>query len=197
MLLRERAKQEDTMSVVGNIYDTEPIAPIAQIEENLTIWTEQKWKWFKVNFIEPIPRSTPYVFNFCTAAAPVIAANTTVQRQVLAILQMQQDELFHIRFCPIDDVECRIFELAAAARFSTRGGHARVSLFTQLFDPYLASTTFFVIGGENKDAQVECINTQPVAIGAARVAFWGYRYLVEELKSKPSASRYLPAQAML
>lgn len=185
------------MSVVSNIYDNEPISPLVQIKENLNIWTEQTWKPFEVAFIEPIPRSSPYVFNFCLAAAPLIAANTSVQRQVLAILQMQLNELLHVRFCPIDDVECRVYELAAAARFATRGGQARVSLLTQLFDPYLATTTLFIMGGENKDAQLECINPQPVAIGLARVAFWGYRYILKPLTQTPAVSRYLPAQAMV
>ena len=45
---------------VANIYDNGPISPIARIKDNLAVWTSGKWEAYRIDFIEPIPRSTSH-----------------------------------------------------------------------------------------------------------------------------------------
>lgn len=177
-----------------NIYDSGPIAPVCRIGENIAAWTEMKWKYYKVEFIEPIPRSQQYMVDaLVTSGVTTLAANGILQAQLLTILQMHKDEMFHVRWEPIDDIEGELFELSAVSRNNMRGGQSRVDLFTKTYDPYLATTTFWVLG-ENKDAQIETRNPNPVAIFTARFAFWGYRYILAPTNGTPTNATYLPAQ---
>lgn len=180
---------------VANIYDNGPISPICRIKDNLAIWSELKWMPFLVEYIEPIPRSRPFVVDtIALANLLAIPANGTVPTQLVPALQMASNELLHARWEPLDDVEGLLFELAQMARFAARGGQARVSLFTKLYDPWLATTTFWVLGGERKDAQFQTINPHPVPVYLARFAFFGYRYILLPLATMPQNVTYLPAQ---
>lgn len=182
-----------------NIYYDGPISPVVKQQENISVFSENKYLHYKVRFIEPIPLSRPFVADLVAlSGATVIPANGQIQQAVLAVIQVNQDELIHLRWEPLDDVEGALWQLGGHARFGPRGGQARVSLFTQLRDPYLASTTFFVLGGVTaKDAQIGAFNPNPVALPMARFAFWGYRYGgLERLDVQPPATTYLPAQAM-
>ena len=183
---------------VANIYDNGPISPIARVRDNLSIYSEQKWLPFNIAYIEPVPLSSPFLIDMLLVVPIVatLAAGATLAKRVVPALQLNSNELIHFRWKPLDDVEGRLYELGAAARFSPRGGHARVSLFTETVDPYLATTTFWILGGQNKDAQFDVINPNPVGVAAvARFVFWGFRYILEPLKAEPSNTTYLPAQA--
>lgn len=185
------------MSEVANIYDNGPISPVAKIKEKLTIWSQNEWMNYDIDFIEPVPRSNAFTVDFVAAAgATTIAANGTVNKQITQVLLMNTDELLHLRWEPLDHVEGRLWELAEAARFAPRGGQARVSLMTGIRDPYLATTTFFILG-PNKDAQIEVLNPNPVALPVARFVFFGYRYTLKKLATAPTTTTYLPAQAMV
>ena len=183
------------MGTVANIYDNGPISPIARIYDNLSIWSENRWKHHVINFIEPIPRSSPMVVEMVVASgATTIAANGTIAKRIVTILLMTSGELLHLRWEPLDDVEGLLWELSGAARFNTRGAHARVTPFTHIRDPYLASTTFWLLGGANLDMNLEVRNPLAVAQPVARFVFFGYRYILEPLSSEPSVTTYLPAQ---
>lgn len=180
---------------VANIYDNGSISPIARIGDNLSIWSEVKWTHFNIVFIEPVPRSSPMVVDMVAASgATTIAANGTIAKQVVAILLMNAGEMLHLRWEPLDDVEGLLWQLGGQARFQPRGAHARVSQFTSLYDPYLATTTFWLLGGANKDMNLEVRNPNPVALPMARFAFFGFRYILETLPSEPAITTYLPAQ---
>jgi len=184
------------MSEVANLYDNGPISPIAKIKQNVTIWSENRWMPFQIAYIEPIPRCASFTVDMVAASgATSIPAGGTITKRLVQFLLMNKDEMLHLRFEPIDDVECRLWELSEMARFAPRGGHARVSKFTCTRDPYLATTTFWILG-PNKDIQLEVLNPDPVIIPLARVAFWGYRYMLISLQSNPTESTYLPAQGM-
>lgn len=182
---------------VANLYDNGPISPICKINENISAWSEKKWLSFKAVYIEPVPASRPYTVDLVfTSGATVIAANGAVAAAVLAVLQVNQLELLHLRWEPLDDVEGALWQLAGKARFGGRGGQARVSLFTQIRDPWLATTTFWILGGVTaKDATIGAFNPNPVALPMARFNFFGYRYVLEPLPGTPTNTTYLPAQA--
>ena len=183
------------MSVVANIYDNGPISPIARIRENLSIWSENRWKHFVITYIEPVPSSGPMTVEMVAlSGAATIPANGTIAKRVLPILQMYAGEMLHLRWEPLDDVEGVLWELGGQARFSPRGAHARVDLNTVTRDPYLATTTFYILGGVNLDMNLEVRNPLPVAQAMARFVFFGYRYILEPLANEPANTTWLPAQ---
>lgn len=180
---------------VANIYDNGPISPIARIKDNLSIWSESKWKHYNIAFLEPIPRSSPMVVEMVAASgATTIAANGTIAKRVVAILLMTAGELLHLRWEPLDDVEGLLWELSGAPRFQSRGAHARVTPFTHIRDPYLATTTFWLLGGANLDMNLEVRNPLPIPQPVARFVFFGFRYILEPLTAQPAATTWLPAQ---
>lgn len=182
------------MSEVANLYDNGPISPICRIHDNISVWADSKWLHFNVNYIEPVPRSRPFTVDLVlVSGATVIAANGLVAQQAIVVLQMNLLELLQLRWSPLDDVEGALWEKANMARFNPRGGQARVSLFTPLYDPYLATTTFYILG-QNRDITLGAWNPLPIAQPVARFAFFGYRYMVDELPSEPAITTYLPAQ---
>lgn len=190
------------MSLISGIYDSEPIQPLAKIKENLSIWTVGQWEHYRIEYMEPIPRSSPLMVEMVTASgAAIIAANGTIGKQVIAFLQLADKELMHLRFEPIDDMEGILWEQSSQGRFVARSVHARVNLLTSTRDPYLATTTFFILG-QNRDMNLEVRNPEPVARPLARFVFWGYRYILsplpEEAKRRIEASQlnstWLPAE---
>lgn len=184
------------MSEVANLHDNGPISPMAKIKENLALWTEGGWEFNRIEYIEPLPLSSPMVVEVITAApawGTTLAANGTIAKRVVAILQPAKNELLHLRWFPIDDVEGVLWEKASKGRFVARQVQARVTRFSGLYDPFLATTTFWVIG-ENRDMNLEVRNPNPVIIASARFAFFGYRYILEKLTTQPGTATYLPCE---
>jgi len=191
------------MPELSGIYDAGPIQPIALIRENLSIWTSGRWSHYKVKNIEPMPRSSPMMVEMVAlSGAMTIGANGTINAQILAILQLGENELLHLRWEPIDDMEGVLWEQASTGRFVTRGVQARVNLFTSTRDPYLCTTTFFILG-KDRDINLEVRNPNPVAMPMARFVFWGFRYhledikdtnIIKEIEEGRRASRWLPAE---
>lgn len=186
---------------VANLYDNGPISPVAQIDEHLTILTENNiWQTFQVLFIEGIPRSRPMMIDLVAlnAAANIPAYTALAVQFVQAIQPAGNDkarELLHLRWEPLDDVEGMLYE-QAPARYSPRGAQATVTMYTALRDPYLATVTFFVIG-VNRDARIGAYNPNPVALPRARFVFWGERYIVAPVPADwKGISRRIPAQQM-
>lgn len=185
------------MSTVANLYDNGPISPIARIQDNIAVWTEKgEYFPFKILFIEGIPESLPFRIDMVQiAGATNIPANGVVAKAVVAVLQMNALELLHLRWEPQDDVEGALWQLGNQARYAPRGGAARVSLQTADRDPWLATTTFYILG-KDKDVNIGAFNPWGVAQPTARFDFWGYRYILTEL---PKAAllgpiTWLPAQ---
>jgi len=170
--------------MLSGIYDGGVIAPIAKIKENLSIWTVGQWSHYRIEYIEGIPWSSPTTVEMVTASgAATIAANGTISKQVIAFLQLADLELMHLRWEPIDDMEGVLWEQSSQGRFIARALHARVDMLTSARDPYLATTTFFVLG-RNRDMNLEVRNPAPVARALARFVFFGYRYVLSELTAE-------------
>ena len=184
------------MSTVANIYDNGPISPIARINDNIACWTEQKYLPYKILWIEGIPQSSPFTIDLVAlAGVAVIAANGQMQKQVVAVLQMNDKELLHLRWEPIDDVQGGLWQLANQSRYNPRGGQARVDIFTSERDPWLATTTFFILG-KDKDINIGAWNPWGVAQPTARFRFWGFRYILDPLPASALSQpiTYLPTQ---
>ena len=184
------------MNFIDNLYSQGPLAPICQIGEHLAIWSEQRWMPYKAEYIEPVPRSSAFIVDLiAVAGVGFLAPGAPVAGQLLPILQVNANELSHNRWFVIDDIEGQLWQLSNMARFGPRGGQAGVNLFTPIYDPWLATTTFWVLGGlGDKDARIGCTNLGGAVLPQARLGFFGYRYiLTPETQIHPNA-RYLPAQ---
>lgn len=166
---------------VANIYDNGPISPIARVKDTLSILTAKKWSHNSIIYMEPIPRSSPLrVEMVALSGAFVIGANGTITKRLLPILQMVDEEMMHVRFEPLDDVEGIVWEQSGTGKFNIRNAHAQVDMATKLMDPYLASSTIFIMGHQ-RDMNLEVRNPNPVALNQARFQFWGYRYVLEPI----------------
>ncbi len=192
------------MPLLSGIYDGGVIAPVAKIQENLSIFTLGHYVHYKIRFIEPLPWSSPMVVEMVAASgAATIAANGTVAQRLVNILLLNENNLTQLRWQPLDDVEGVLWEQAGTGRFVTRGVHSRVTAFTATRDPYLATTTFFILG-KDRDMQLEVRNPQPVAQALARFIFFGYRYVLRPLDEVTAKgieegrvpSTWLPAEGM-
>lgn len=166
---------------LSGIYDSAPIQPVARIKENLSIWTKGAWAHFQIQFIEPIPASPASIIDL-VAVAPAgtnIPANGTIQKKLIPALQVLQLEFLHLRFEPLDNVEGILWELAGSLRFASRAITARVHRMTRSWDPYLASTTFFILGID-RDINLEVRNPMPYAMPIARFMFFGFKMTLTE-----------------
>ncbi|GAJ05268.1 unnamed protein product, partial [marine sediment metagenome] len=132
-------------------------------------------------YAEPWPRSSPLRVEMVAAAAvTTIAANGTIAKRLVPILQVTEGEMLHVRFEPLDDVEGVVWQQAGTGKFVSHSTHARVSMTTCLRDPYLATTTFFIMGRQ-RDMNLEVRNPNPVALPQARFQFFGFRYVIEPI----------------
>jgi len=181
---------------VANLYDNGPISPIAQILEHLAIWSEQRWMPFRIEDIEPLPRSSPFIIDLITISGGVpLVPTAAIAGQLVGVLQVNANELVHFRWFAIDDIEGQLWELSRMARFSSRGAQAGVNLFTPVYDPWLTTTTFWVLGGPgDKDARVGCTNIGGAILPQARLGFFGYKYILKSEATIHQNARYLPAQ---
>ncbi len=127
------------------------------------------------------------------SGATTIAANGSIAKRIVAILQPRESEFLHLRWEPIDDVEGVLWEQSGTAKFVTAAVHARVTRFTAARDPYLATTTFCILGRQ-RDMNLETRNPNPVALPQARFIFFGYRYMLTLLDREPPVTTWLPAE---
>lgn len=172
------------MPMFSGIYDGGVIAPVAKIKENLSIYSLGRYTHYRIDFIEPMPWSSQMVVEMVVASgATTIAANGTIAQRLPAILTLNDNNLLHLRWQPLDDVEGVLWEQASVARYATRGVHSRVDLSTTTKDPYLSTTTFFILG-KDRDMNLEVRNPRPVAQALARFVFFGFRYVLMPWKDE-------------
>lgn len=169
------------MPELSGVYDSGPIQPVCKIKENLAIYSGGIWNFYRTDYIEPIPRSAPTIVETITAAGLTnLAANGILAKRLVTILQVNDNEFLHLRWKPLDYVEGVLWEQAGQAKFNSRNIQARVDPLTQEDDPYLATTTFWILG-LNRDINLEVRNPLQVAISIARFAFWGYRHILSAI----------------
>lgn len=183
--------------MIDNLYENGPITPVCQIKEHLAIWTEGgTYKGFQVDWIEPVPRSSTFIIDLVTLLGTgPLGAGLTIQGQLVQALRVNSNELAHYRWFAIDDIEGQLWELPNMARFNPRGGQAGVNLFTPQYDPWLATTTFWVLGAPgDKDARIGCTNISGAVLPQARLGFFGFRYILNPETIINANARYLPAQ---
>lgn len=161
--------------------------PICKIEENLGILTTTGWGYFKAIYIEPLPPSEDLILDF-----GAIANGGSVKDQEIDLLEMKTDELGQFRFEPLDNIKIKVAQPTGAARFTIKNKVVRVSQLSCARDPSLKHTEVFVF--ENNNIWfTEVVNDSGADLPASRVQFYGYRYMLEKLTSKPEKLTYVVA----
>ena len=167
------------MPELSGPYDSYLIQPVAQIKQNLSVWTLGRWSHFKVIYqegISPGPAST--VETVTASGATALAAGAAIAKRIVVILQINDLEFLHLRWEPLDNVEGLIWEQSGQQKLTSRNIHSRVDRNTRNWDPNLGSTTFFILG-QNRDMNLEVRNPMQYPIPAARFVFWGNRSILE------------------
>jgi len=178
-------------------YKAGAIEPIVLPGETVGIWVRKQFTFFQVDYIEGTPRSDPLEFDFGALAA---GAPTAVTQ--LLLLEMPDNEFGQFRAAVIDDISVVLYQGRADQRHKLRSRVATYTKFTDLFDPDGHTGEFYVCGNNNAFAQAT--NQTDYAVVTARIAFWGFRYVLTELpqyswttKTVPTTWTRVPATAHL
>lgn len=154
-----------------------PIAPMALPGQNVAIWSNPIWTAFRVIYHQGYPRSSPLVFDLgAIAASPAQSAVTQ-----LANLELATDppEAVQLRFYPLDDIEVNMRRGQSDQMFKSQNIVARSSLQTPKLDPCLHTTEFVVL--KDQEPWAQATNMDSLALVVSRIAFFGFRFLLEEL----------------
>lgn len=183
--------------VMYPVYKAGPIEPAVAPYQNIAVWVNKVWRYYTVDYIEGIPRSSPLLFDFVVATGAVVAAAAATGVQQLTLLRMPDKELGHFRLYVLDDMEFELWQGRSDGRNRLMNVQARSGLFSDLRDPCGHLSTFFM--HEDDWAFGNCFNpSATVVLARARVAFYGYRYVLSgPLAAKPDMVTYIPATAHL
>ena len=166
------------MPSLSGIYDSYLIQPVAKVKENLSILTGGHYQHYRIEYLEPMPPGPASIVDMVLQAGQTtLAGGGVITKRVVTILQLNDLEFLHLRWEPLDNVEGVLWELAGQARFNSANIQARVDINTKNRDPYLATTTFWVLG-QNRDMNLEARNPMARATPTARFMFWGYRHIL-------------------
>jgi len=153
-----------------------PIDPIALVNEYVAVWLKAMWHCYKVDYVEPMPRTQDLVFDQGALAA-------LAQSGDVRLINLDQQEtppgFIQLRCFPLDDIQVEVKVGRAESRFTAANIQSRVDRFTEINDPCLHTTEFVVL--QQNSVYVNCINPTAYATAMSRVAFFGYRYMFRDL----------------
>lgn len=164
--------------------------PICKIKENIGVLTGDGEKYFKVIYREQLPASEDLIVDFGAIADDGVDADNEITD-----IEMNSGELGQYRFEPLDPIKVEVKQPMAASRFSIKNTVVRVSQRSVINNPTLSDTEFYVF--ENDNVYMTATNNSGAALTKSRVQFYGYRYILEELKKEPDKLAYVPATAKL
>ena len=155
-------------------YKVGPIEPICMPGENVGIWVNKVYEFYRVLFIEGLMRSNPITIDLGALAAG--AATAVIE---LLLLEMPRQEFAQFRCEVLDDVEVILYQGRADQRHKLFSRVATYSRFLRQLDPDGHTGEFY--GFEDNNAFMQATNNTDYALTQARVTFWGFRYVVEPL----------------
>lgn len=150
-----------------------PIETIVLPDQMVGIWVNKVYKFYRVTYIEGIPRSDPLEMDFGALAALGLTAVTQ-----LTLLEMPDNEFGQFRGFVIDDIAASLWQGRADGRYSTANRNGRLTRYTDMRDPCGHTTEFYV--HENDFAFMQVLNPTDYALAQSRVAFYGFRYVLED-----------------
>jgi hypothetical protein len=166
---------------ISSIYSPGPMQPVVDIKENLAIFTQGTFRGVEVVFIEGIPFSRPMYVDF-----GAVAAGARIAKAAANILRLDEYNLLQLRAIPLDPVSVDTWELSGQARFAMKNVAALIDQAIVQVDPWGAGSTFFIYG-KDRDASFGIFNGTGYNLASSYVAFWGFRYLVREIKNSQGA----------
>ena len=155
-------------------YKAGPIEPIVLPGEIVGIWVNKVYQFYQVLYIEGIPRSDPLEIDFGALAAGASSGVTQ-----LTLLEMPDKEFGQFRVIVEDDISALLYQGRADQRHKLENRVATYTRFTQLHDPCGHQGEFYV--HEDNYAFMDVTNQTDYALTQSRVAFYGFRYVLEEL----------------
>lgn len=165
-----------------------PIETIVLPDEIVGLWVNKIYYFFKVVYIEPVPRSDPIQQNFGILAAAAPSAKTRV-----TLLDMPDVEFGQFRGFVIDDVAVDLFLAQADQRYKLKNANARLDRFTDLRDPCGHTTEFYVY--QDQSAYMIATNRTGYANTQSRAAFYGFRYVLEAaIDARGNAYKWSPGK---
>jgi len=166
-------------------YKSGPIEPIVMPGENVGIWVNKVYEFYKVLYIEGILRSNPLTVDLGALAAGAATGVTE-----LLFLEMPRQEFGQFRAEVLDDVEAILYQGRADQRHKLDTRVATYSRFMRQKDPDGHTGEFY--GFEDNNAFMQATNNTDYALTQARMVFWGFRYVVEVLKGYDWKMQKLP-----
>lgn len=154
-------------------YKPGPIEQIVLPDQIVGIWVNKNYRFRKVVYIEGAPRSDPIEQDFGAVAAQATTAITQ-----LNLLEMPDNEFGQFRAFVIDDIAANLWQGRSDGRYKLTNRNARITRATDLRDPCGHSTEFFV--HEDDFAFMQILNPTDYNLTQARVAFYGFRYVLED-----------------
>lgn len=167
-------------------YKGGPIEQVVMPGENVGIWINKLYEFYRVLYIEGISRADPVTLNLGALAA---GATTAVTQATL--LRMPDLEFAQLRMEVLDDVEIIVYQGRADQRHKLQNVVATLSRFIREFDPCAHLTEMFEF--EDNFLFLQATNQTSYALTQARVVFWGYRYVCEVLEEYNWKLQELPA----
>ncbi|MFY9259575.1 MAG: hypothetical protein WAO71_03600 [Gallionella sp.] len=160
------------MTTKLHTYREGPIEQIVMPGENVGIWVNKVYEFYKVDYVEPITYSDPVTINLGALAA---GAQSNVTQ--LTALQMPDSEFAQLRMRVLDDVNLIVYQGRADQRHKLQNVVSTVNRFTHLNDPCGHQTECFEF--EDNYIFLQADNQTGYALTQARVVFWGFRYVLE------------------
>jgi len=157
-----------------DLYPYKPgeIESIVLPDQTVGVWINKVYKFYKVVFIEPIPRCDAIEFDFGALAAGVTTAITQ-----LNLLEMPDREFGQFRGFVIDDIAVNLWQGRSDGRYKLNNRNGRLTRATDLRDPCGHTTEFYV--HEDDFAFMQVLNPTDYDLTQTRVAFYGFRYVLE------------------
>jgi len=152
-------------------YKAGPIEQVVMPGENVGIWVNKTYEFYKVDFVEPITRSDPVTIDLGALAA--LAQSNVVQ---ITLLQMPDLEFAQLRMEALDDVSIILYQGRADQRHKLQNVVSTITRFNPLYDPCGHQTEFYEF--EDNYIFLQATNQTAYALTQARVVFWGFRYVL-------------------
>ena len=178
-------------------YKAGPIEPIVMPGEIVGVWVNKVFNFFRVDYIEGFPRSEPLEIDLGAVALQGQSAITQ-----LGLLEMPDTEFGQFRAEVLDDISGILFQGRADQRHKLFTRVATYTRFGAIKDPDGHEGEFYV--HENNWAFMQAQNQTDYALTQSRIAFWGFRYVLDPLteyswktKTLPPAWTRVPATAHL
>ena len=156
-------------------YEPGPIVPAVKMGQNLGVFTQGSYRFYRCLYIEPLPPSRQLTQDIGSVGANANSAATEI-----TVVNALAGSLHQVRAAPLDDFEAHVTQVRGTGRFITNTQQARIMPTLASVDPYYVSTTMFILGND-RQVYVTAYNQTDYALGQTRLKFWGIRYVLDRL----------------